>query len=379
MKILVAPDSFKGSITAVEFCEIAEKVIKRVMPETDVVKLPLADGGEGTVESLVSNTGGRIEKAWVMGPVGERIEAFYGILGDETTGVIEMASASGLPLVPVEKRNPMKTTTFGTGELILKVLDEGCTHLIMGIGGSATNDGGAGLLQALGFELLDRNGKQIAWGAEGLLVLESIKMDKVDPRLQNLVVEVACDVDNPLTGPNGAAAVYGPQKGADPVMVKTMDSALGNFAACIQKDLQLDVAGLKGAGAAGGLGAGLSAFLKAELKMGFEIIRETIGLDERIGEGFDLVITGEGQMNSQTLRGKLPIGIARLCKKKGIPVVAIVGSIGNGIEHLYEEGLTSVFSIVNGPMALEDAMQNSDALLSDTVERLMRLVQIYSN
>ena len=377
MRILVAPDSFKGSLTAVEFCKITETTIKRLNPDVEVIALPLADGGEGTVESLVINTGGRMEKAWVTGPIGETVEAFYGILGDGKTAVIEMASASGLPLVPQDKQNPMKTTTYGTGELILKVLDEGCTHLIMGIGGSATNDGGAGLLQALGFKLLDRKGRQIPWGAEGLLDLQSIKTELADPRLQNLVVEVACDVDNPLTGPTGAAAVYGPQKGADAAMVKILDAALENFAACIYKDLELEVSELKGAGAAGGLGAGLSAFLKAELKMGFEIIRETIGLDKRIDEGFDLVITGEGQMNEQTLRGKLPIGIAKLCKRVGIPVIAIVGSIGTGIEQLYEEGLTSVFSITDGPMDLTDAIANSESLLADTVERVMRLVQVY--
>ena len=379
MKILLAPDSFKGSLTAVEFCKIAELAIKQLDPKAEVVALPMADGGEGTVESLVINTGGYMEKMWVTGPIGEPVEAFYGVLGDGTTAVIEMASASGLPLVPIDKRNPMEATTYGTGELILKVLDEGCTHLIMGIGGSATNDGGAGLMQALGYELLDRKGKQIVWGANGLLALHSIKTNQADPRLKNLLVEVACDVDNPLIGPNGAAAIYGPQKGADPVMVITMDQALENFAACIQKDLKLEVSELRGAGAAGGLGAGLSAFLEAELKMGFEIIRETIELDRRIDEGFDLVITGEGQMNAQTLRGKLPMGIAKLCKEKGIPVVAIVGAIGTGIEHLYEEGLSSVFSIVNGPMELEEAMENSQALLADTVQRVIRMLQAFSN
>jgi len=339
----------------------------------------MADGGEGTVESLVLNTGGTMKNAWVTGPLGQPVEAFYGLLGDGVTAVIEMASASGLPLVPPDQRNPMKATTYGTGELILKVLDEGCTHLIMGIGGSATNDGGAGLMQALGFELLDQDGNQIAWGAKGLLSLHLIKTNQADPRLGNLLVEVACDVDNPLTGLNGAAAVYGPQKGADATMVKIMDQALENFARCIQKDLKLEVSELKGAGAAGGLGAGLSAFLQAELKMGFEIIREIMELDKRIDQGFDLVITGEGQMNAQTLRGKLPMGIAKLCKEKRIPVIAIVGAIGTGIEHLYEEGLSSVFSIVNGPMDLEEAMENSEALLADTVERVIRMLQAFSN
>lgn len=376
MKILIAPDSFKGSVTAVEFCEIAEETIKRLSPESEVVKLPLADGGEGTVESLVSCTGGRIEKAIVKGPLGDPVEAFYGVLGDGNTAVIEMASASGLPLVPADKRNPMKTTTYGTGQLIQHILEEGCTHLIMGIGGSATNDGGAGMLQALGFELLDSEGREVPWGAEGLLALQSIRSGNADPRLKNLKVEVACDVDNPLVGPSGAAAVYGPQKGADPAMVKIMDQALRNFAACIQRDLGKEVSELKGAGAAGGLGAGLHAFLNAELKMGFEIIREAVNLDERLSVGFDLVITGEGQMNDQTVRGKLPASLAKLAKEFGIPVVALVGSMGEGAELVYDSGIDAVFSILTKPMTLEEAMASSKEELSKTLENVMRLFQV---
>jgi len=374
MRILIAPDSFKGSLTAVEFCEIAEQAIERVIPNAEVRKLPLADGGEGTVESLVSTTGGQMKYALVTGPVGDQVEAFYGILGDKKTAVIEMASASGLPLVSDDKRNPMHTTTFGTGELIKKVLDEGCTRLIMGIGGSATNDGGAGMLQALGFQLLDEKGREIEWGAKGLLDLRQISSENADPRLKDLKVEVACDVDNPLVGPSGASAVYGPQKGADAAMVQVMDQALMNFAQCIQEQLGLEVAHLKGAGAAGGLGAGLHAFLQAELKMGFEIIRSTVGLDDILAEGYDLVITGEGQMNDQTVRGKLPAGIARLSKKEGIPVVAIVGSIGTGTEAMYDVGITSIFSVINRPMNLENAFNEAKELLSSTVEQVVRLM-----
>lgn len=376
MKILVAPDSFKGSVTAVEFCEIAEETIKGLMPEAEVEKLPMADGGEGTVEALVSCTGGKMKYAMVKGPLGDPVEAFYGILGDGKTAVIEMASASGLPLVPVEKRNPMHTTTYGTGELIAKILDEGCTHLIMGIGGSATNDGGAGMLQALGFQLLDSKGREIVWGAKGLQDLEKISCETADPRLKNLKVEVACDVDNPLVGPSGAAAVYGPQKGADADMVKTMDSALQNFSACIKRDLGLSVAELKGAGAAGGLGAGLHAFLQAELKMGFEIIREAVDLDAKLSEGFDLVITGEGQMNEQTVRGKLPSGLATLAKQFDLPVVALVGSMGEGAELVYETGIDAIFSILTKPMTLEEAMASSKTELSKTLENVLRLFQV---
>lgn len=376
MKILVAPDSFKGSVSAVEFCDIAEETIKKLAPKTEVEKLPLADGGEGTVEALVSCTGGQIKKAVVKGPLGDPVEAFYGILGDGKTAVIEMASASGLPLVPTDQRNPMKTTTFGTGELIKRILDEGCTHLIMGIGGSATNDGGAGMLQALGFQLLDSENREIVWGAQGLLDLNRIQCENADPRLKSLKVEVACDVDNPLVGPSGAAAVYGPQKGADSVMVQVMDQALMNFADCIQRDLDLSVADLKGAGAAGGLGAGLYAFLQAELKMGFEIIRQAVGLDEKLAEGFDLVITGEGQMNDQTVRGKLPSSLAKLAKKYDLPVVALVGSMGEGTELVYATGIDAVFSILTKPMSLEDAMASSKEELSKTLENVVRLFQV---
>ena len=374
MRILIAPDSFKGSLSAVEFCQIAAEAIERVIPNAEVRKLPLADGGEGTVESLVTTTGGQMKYALVTGPLGDQVEAFYGILGDKKTAVIEMASASGLPLVSEDKRNPMHTTTFGTGELIKKVLDEGCTSLIMGIGGSATNDGGAGMLQALGFQLLDEKGREIEWGANGLLDLRQISSENADPRLNDLKVEVACDVDNPLVGPSGASAVYGPQKGADAAMVRVMDQALMNFAQCIQEQLGLEVAHLKGAGAAGGLGAGLHAFLQAELKMGFEIIRSTVGLDDILAEGYDLVITGEGQMNDQTVRGKLPAGIARLSKKEGIPVVAIVGSIGTGTEAMYDVGITSIFSVINRPMNLENAFNEAKELLSSTVEQVVRLM-----
>jgi glycerate kinase len=373
MKMIVAPDSFKGSVTAVEFCQIAEQAIQKLVPDAEIVKLPLADGGEGTVESLVSCTGGSMKTLQVTGPMGDPVEAFYGILGDGETAVVEMACASGLPLVPEGKRNPMKATTYGTGELILKILDEGCSHLIMGIGGSATNDGGAGMLQALGFDLLDENGQAIAWGAEGLQALKRIETGKADPRLGNLKVEVACDVDNPLVGDKGASVIYGPQKGADPAMVEAMDQALQNFADCIDRDLGKQVADLKGAGAAGGLGAGLYAFLDADLRMGFEIIRETVSLDQHFTQDVDLVITGEGQMNYQTLHGKLPVGISRLSKANGIPAIAIVGSIGRGIEALYDEGIVSIFSIMDKPMSLEDAMANGKVLLADTIERTMRL------
>ena len=375
MNILIAPDSFKGSLSAQEFCDISEKSILKVYPNANIKKIPMADGGEGTVESLVFNTGGKILYQDVTGPLGNKVTAAFGILGDGSTAVVEMANASGLPLVPKEKRNPMYTTTYGTGELIKTALDQGCTRLIMGIGGSATNDGGAGMLQALGFKLLNAKGESIPFGAKGLLELESIEMSEKDPRLDEVEIRVACDVDNPLYGPKGASYVYGPQKGATEEMLPLLDQGLQRFHDCIQRFLGKEVAHIPGAGAAGGLGAGLLAFLNGDLESGFTIIQKEIGL-ERILEThkFDLVITGEGQMNDQTLYGKLPVGIAGVAKKYNLPVIAFVGSIGKGAEQVYEAGIDSIISIADGPMSLEYSMANGSVLLEKAVERFMRTI-----
>ncbi|WP_432409009.1 glycerate kinase family protein [Wukongibacter sp. M2B1] len=377
MNILVAPDSFKGSLSAKVFCDIAEKAIKSVLPCAKVIKIPLADGGEGTVEALVLNTGGRIINKAVTGPLLEKVDASFGILGDGKTAILEMASASGLPLVPEDKRNPMLTTTFGTGELIREALDRGCKKIILGIGGSATNDGGAGMLQALGFKLLNDKGESIQWGAKGLLELDYIDMDGVDWRIGDIDFLVACDVDNPLYGENGAAFVYGPQKGANEDMVLVLDNALRHFDKVIQRDIKKQVAYVPGSGAAGGLGAGLLAFLDAELKPGFEIIMNTINLEEVFRKNsIDLVITGEGEINYQTVSGKLPVGIAKLAKKYGVPVIAIVGAIGDGAEKVYDKGIDSIMSIINSPMDLEKAMENAPRLLEDTVYRVMKLITL---
>ncbi len=377
MNILVAPDSFKGSLSAKEFCDIAEKAIKSVLPDTNVIKVPLADGGEGTVEALVLNTGGKIINKTVTGPLGEMVNAEFGILGDGKTAVLEMASASGLPLVPKEKRNPMITTTLGTGELVKESLDMGCEKIILGIGGSATNDGGAGMFQALGFKLLNDKGNQIHWGAQGLLELEQIDTDGLDSRIGDIDFLVACDVDNPLYGEQGAAYVYGPQKGADEQMVPVLDRALRHFDKIIQRDLKKQVADVAGSGAAGGFGAGLLTFLNAELKPGLEVIMSTINLEEVFCKNnIDLVITGEGEINYQTVNGKLPVGIAKLAKKYDVPVVAIVGSIGKGSEKVYEKGIDSIMSIINCPMDLHEAIENAPRLLEDTVCRVIKLITI---
>lgn len=376
MKVLVVPDSFKGSLTSNQICQIVEYSIKKINNEASVQKIPMADGGEGTVDALVLNTGGEFKNCKVTGPMGNMVNATYGILGDKETAVIEMASASGLTLVPEGERNPLFASTYGTGELIKDALDQGCSKIIMGIGGSATNDGGVGMLKSLGYEFLDKDGQEISTGARGLLEIHDINFDKVDDRLRNTHFLVACDVDNPLYGPKGATFTYGPQKGATEEMLPLLEKGLKNFDKIIIKKLGKHVADMPGSGAAGGIGAGLLGFLNTTLKSGFEIISASIGLDNIICDNnFDLIITGEGQINNQTLHGKLPYGIGQLGKKYKVPVVAIVGSIGEGIEPIYSNGMTSVFSIVNQPMSLKDSINNCETLLSDTVKRIFRLIQ----
>lgn len=371
MKIVIAPDSFKGSLTALEAANAIEEGLKRVFPGSEILKVPMADGGEGTVQSLVDATGGRIVKKLVTGPLGEKVEAQFGVLGDGRTAVIEMAAASGLPLVPPEKRNPMLTTTYGTGELIKAALEMGCRRFIIGIGGSATNDGGAGMAQALGAKLLDEEDSDIPFGGGGLLKLERIDISTLDPRIAESEIVVACDVDNPLTGPRGAARVYSPQKGATPEMVEILDRALERFARIVKRDLGKDIKDVPGAGAAGGLGAGLMAFLNARLQLGVDIVIEATELEEKV-KGADLVITGEGGIDSQTVYGKTPIGVAKVAKKFDIPVIAIAGGISDDASVVYEHGIDALMSIIPRPMSLDEAMAQGAKLLADAAERVAR-------
>jgi glycerate 2-kinase len=365
MKIVIAPDSFKESLTALEAAQAIEKGMKKVLSEASYVKIPMADGGEGTVQSLVDATEGRIITKTVTGPLGEPVEAFFGISGDKKTAVIEMAAASGLHLVPVEKRNPLITTTRGTGELIIAALDYGIEHIIIGIGGSATNDGGAGMAKALGIKLLDSAGKVIGDGGGALAEIAAIDISTIDPRLASVRIEVACDVDNPLTGPRGASAIFGPQKGATPEMVQQLDANLGHFAEMIRKEVGTDIEQIAGAGAAGGLGGGLMAFLSAELKSGVDIVLEATKLEDQLKDA-DFVITGEGKIDGQTIFGKTPIGVAKTAKKHSIPVIAIAGSLGSDSHVVHEHGIDAVFSIVPGIVPLSDAFKNA----SVNVERL---------
>ena len=372
MKFVAAPNAFKESLSAWKVAQSIAEGIHRVLPDAVVEQVPVADGGDGTAEALVAATGGRMESLTVTGPLGEPVKASYGLLGDGKTAVVEMALASGLHLVPNEKRNPMKTTTFGTGELIAAALDQGVKKVIVGIGGSATVDGGAGMAQALGCALLDADGDNIPRGGEGLARLVRIDLSRRHPALETAEVVVACDVDNPLTGPQGAPAVYGPQKGATPEMVRQLDGYLANYSRIIQRDLGIEVETAPGAGAAGGLGAGLMAFLGAKLRPGVEIVLESSKLEEKL-RGADLVITGEGKLDRQTAFGKAPIGVARLAKKHGIPVVSIAGALGDGADELVEHGIDAIFSIVPGPVSLEDAMRKADVFVSTTIEQIMRL------
>ncbi|MCK4257863.1 MAG: glycerate kinase [Halanaerobiales bacterium] len=373
MKILIATDSFKGSLTAREVGESLERGLKKANPRFSIHILPMADGGEGTVESLVDSTAGRIVKKSVTGPLGERVDAFFGILGNEKTAVIEMSAASGLPLVPNDKRNPLKTTTFGTGELIKAALDEGCRDLIIGIGGSATNDCGVGMVQALGGHFLDVDSNEVGYGGGELQRIHTIDLSGLDTRLLETTIQVACDVENPLYGKNGAAYIYGPQKGATPEMVEELDTGLRHIGMLIQQTLGISVGNFPGAGAAGGLGAGLMAFLKAELKCGIDIVTEASKIEEIIPE-MDIVITGEGKIDLQTIYGKTPIGVAKVAKKFKIPVIGIAGTLGDGAEMVYEHGIDALFSIINAPMTLEQAMEKSESLLVQLGENVGRLL-----
>ncbi len=364
-------------MTSLEVATAIEKGILQVFPEAQCLKVPMADGGEGTVQSLVDATGGQIVHKTVVGPLGNPVNAHYGFLGDSATAVIEMAEASGLPLVPKDKRNPLLTTTYGTGELILAALDEGVKKIIIGIGGSSTNDGGAGMAQALGARLIDQQGQEIAAHAGGgvLSTIDKIDTTTLDPRLENTEILVACDVDNPLCGERGASAVFGPQKGASPEMVNTLDANLAHYADIIKSQLGKDVKEIPGAGAAGGLGAGLVAFCNATMKSGVDIVIEATKLEQAL-EGAILAITGEGKVDFQTAFGKTPSGVAKAAKKTGIPVVAIGGALADDARGVFEHGIDGLESAAAKDMSLEDAILNSRTHLQYAGERVARMLSI---
>lgn len=375
MKIVIAPDSFKESMTAKEACEAIEKGMKIALPNAEFIKVPMADGGEGTTQSLVDATEGKMYFVETTGPLGEKVKSKFGILGNGEIAVLEMASTSGLELVPREKRNPMITTTYGTGELIKKAMDMGAKTILIGIGGSATNDGGAGMIQALGGKLLDENGKQISFGGGELSKIKKIDLSELDSRIKNIKFIAACDVQNPLTGETGAANVFGRQKGATEEMVKILDNNLKHYAELIRKDVKVDVENIPGAGAAGGLGAGLMAFLNAELRKGIDIVIEYSKLEEKI-KGADFVITGEGSIDSQTRFGKTPYGVVSVAKKYGVPNITLAGNVSKDIEILYDYGFDAIFSIMQGVDNLDNALKNGKVNLEKTAENIARLIRI---
>ncbi|ENM5727408.1 glycerate kinase [Vibrio mimicus] len=372
MKVVIAPDSFKESLTAKQVCDAIQAGLARVWNDAKFVAIPVADGGEGTVQSLVDATQGRIVEVKVMGPQGKRVEAFYGMLGDNQTAVIEMAAASGLHHVPIAQRDPKLTTSFGTGELIRHALDQGVTKLIIGLGGSATNDGGVGMLAALGARFTNADGEPIQLTGGGLRELANIDLSDFDSRLQHCDLLVACDVNNPLCGDKGASAVFGPQKGATPDDVRLLDGALQQFGLLTEKVTGKAVLQSAGAGAAGGMGAALLAYTHATLRPGIEIVLDTVQLAHQVSDA-DLVITGEGRIDSQTVHGKTPMGVAKVAKRFDVPVIALSGCTGENYQAVYQCGIDAVFAAVPRAMTLEDALKESDFNLADLAENVARL------
>ena len=372
MKVLIAPDSFKDCLEAADVARYLGDGIRRVIPDAEITSIPVADGGEGFVQTMLSAMGGERITIRVLDPLMREVDAFYGILPDGTA-VIEMAAASGIEHLTREERNPSITTTIGTGQLMLNAMDRGCRKIIIGIGGSATNDGGMGMARALGYRFLDKDGLEVPPGGGSLNEIQSIDFSKVNPLMGETAVWVACDVNNPLIGPRGASAVYGPQKGANPELVEQLDANLEHLAKVIKKYLNIDVLELPGGGAAGGLGAGLVAFAGGRLQAGFDIVKEQTHLEEAVRKA-DIVLTGEGQMDSQTRQGKTPWGVAQLALKYGKPLFAFAGFLGDGYRELYDEGFTSIFALPNGPASLDACIANAPELLADTAEQVFRVL-----
>ncbi|MET0778189.1 MAG: glycerate kinase [Pseudomonas mandelii] len=377
MKIVIAPDSFKDSLSAQGVADAIALGLAQVWPDAQLVKCPMADGGEGTVESILAACEGELRRTQVRGPLGITVDAAWGWLPQTHTAIIEMAEASGLQLVPPGQRDACVSSTFGTGELIRAALDAGAQRVILAIGGSATNDGGAGAMQALGVKLLDGQGQALAPGGLALAQLACIDLSAIDSRLADVRFDIAADVNNPLCGPHGASAIFGPQKGATPEQVLQLDAALGHFAELCAQALGKDVQHEPGSGAAGGLGFAAKAFLEAQFKAGVEVVAELVGLAEAV-KGADLVITGEGRFDAQTLRGKTPFGVARIAREQGVPVIVIAGTLGEGYQALYEHGIDAAFALANGPMTLEQACTEAPRLLRDRASDIARVWRMAS-
>lgn len=378
MKILISPDSFKDSISSTEFSERAEKVINSMWPEAETVKCPLADGGEGSLTVIMDTIKGHWIDLEVTGPLGERFNTKYGMTKDRKTALIEMARASGLELVPIDQRNPMRTTTFGLGEMIHDALKKNCEKIVVFIGGSATNDGGLGMLQALGFQCLNHSGNEIDFGGKGMCELSRIIPPKVKYDFKKVDIMVACDVDNPLYGRNGAAYVYAEQKGANKEMIKLLDEGLISLSEILKRDLNRDVNTLKGGGAAGGVGAALYAGLGAQICSGFEVFRVLLKLDALLDQGFDLVITGEGQINKQSIYGKLPIQIARLANERGIKTIVLVGAKHMSLSEVKQEGVIGIYPVIQAPMLLDQAIKETAESLEECIFNVLSTIKYFA-
>lgn len=359
MKIIVAPDSYKDCLSAVKVAQAMEEGLRLTREHLEIVRMPVADGGEGTVEAMIAGAGGEIVRTKVTGPLRNEIDSFFGILSDKKTAVIEMAAASGLELVPPNHRNPLNTTTFGTGELILAALDSGCTNIILGVGGSSTNDCGMGMAQALGVVFFDENQVPLSYGGRYMNEIRFFTDANLDPRVKKANIRVACDVTNPLFGENGAAYVYGAQKGASGRQIKHLDEGLQNISKVIKEISKIDISEIPGSGAAGGLAGGLVAFTGAKLEKGIDIVMETCGFKKQL-KNTDLILTGEGKTDFQTAFGKVPVGISKVAKEFGIPVICISGALGKNYEDVYKEGILAAFSISTGAIDLEKSIKDAN-------------------
>lgn len=375
MKILIAPDSFKGSLSSTEIIEIVERAIYTHFQDAEIIKVPIADGGEGTVEAIVTACAGTYHTTEVLDPLLRPITATYGIINDGRTAVIEMAEASGIMLLKEEERNPLITTTYGAGQLIKKALDEGIRDIIMGIGGSATNDGGIGAAMALGVKFLDAQGTEVGHGGRELAKIQSIDISCLDPRLKECTIDVICDVTNPLTGADGATFVYGPQKGAREWELCGLEAGMKNYRARLEELIGEDIGAVAGAGAAGGLGAALLTFFGARLSPGIDTVLDIVDF-ENLLKDVDLVITGEGNIDGQSIYGKVPVGVGRRCKRFNIPVLAIVGGMGVDAQRVYTHGIDSIMVTINKSMSIDEAIERAEELLYDSVDRALRMIEI---
>jgi len=372
MKIVIAPDSFKDSLSAQGVAQAIASGLREVWPDAELVECPMADGGEGTIEAVLAACDGRWMQNQVTGPLGHGVQAQWGWLAETRTAIIEMAMASGLQLLTLEQRDATVTTTYGTGELIAAALDAGAQRIILAIGGSATNDAGTGMLAALGARFLDSQDEPLPPGGLALAKVARIDVDHLDARLKDVQFEVAADVNNPLCGPHGASHIFGPQKGASPEQVLALDAALKHFAEHSAQVLGRDESEHPGSGAAGGMGFAAKAYLNASFRPGVEVVADLTGLADAL-EGADLVITGEGRFDAQTLRGKTPFGVARIAQRKQVPVIVLAGTLGDGYADLYEYGISAAFALTSGPMTLEQACRNAETLLHDRARDLARV------